>query len=153
MIRKLLTTVIALPLLAGCGDGGTETTLEDGTSIRADASGAGLAAPSNLPDFAPLYPGARVDNVVLDPRSPGKGMVAYTVQAKVDDVFAFYKDKGTGAGLKSVQETSQSGSRMLAMTATDSNAADTGMQVNVMPSFEGNGQVTVSLVFSGKAGS
>lgn len=139
--------------LSACGGGGTEMSVDDGkggeTHISMRDSKAGLAAPDNLPAFAPLYPGARVDNVVFNAGQPHKGVVAYTVKAEAEDVIAFYKSKGTNAGLKAAQEMNTSSSRMLVMAKTALGGDDIGMQVNVMPSMQDQGSVTVSLVYSG----
>lgn len=151
-LDKMIAAVCVLTLSA-CGDGGSEIAVDDGkggeTTIGISGSKTGLAAPANLPAFAPLYPGARVDNVVFNAGQPHKGVVAYTVKAEAEDVIAFYKSKGTSAGLKAAQEMNTSSSRMLVMAKTALGGDDIGMQVNVMPSMQDQGSMTVSLVYSG----
>ncbi|MGH6871359.1 MAG: hypothetical protein ACREHE_07625 [Rhizomicrobium sp.] len=107
----------AMFLFAGCGpnpgksikvDGGNahvtvsgdNTTVtvksDDGkTTVQYNANGMGNA---QLPDFAPLYPGAKVQGSVTANSSEG-GTVAFETTAKPDDVIAFYKQKSAAAGL------------------------------------------------------
>lgn len=68
-------------LLAACGewpadlnfaDGSADATMQDGTAFATDTTGKGLAPPANLPDFAPIYPGGTVQQVVVNDRSPAK---------------------------------------------------------------------------------
>lgn len=150
---KQITALALIAALTACGDGGAAVTLEDGSGVRTSTSGKGLAAPDNLPPFAPLFKGAKVDNTVLNAKEPHKGVVAYTVEAKADDVIAFYRAKGEAGGLKAAQEMNTSGSRMLVMARTALGGEDVGMQVNVMPSLQSDRHVTVTLVYSGDPGS
>ena len=56
---------------------------------------------ANMPDFAPLYPGAKVTSSMAGANSNGTtgAWVTFTVAASPADVIGFYKSKATAAGL------------------------------------------------------
>jgi hypothetical protein len=68
-----------------------------------------------MPDFAPLYPGAKVtSSVVANNTNGSKGaQVAFTVDAPPSDVIAFYKKDADAAGLPQTLNMSQGDSMML----------------------------------------
>ncbi len=151
-MTKSTTIGAALALFALAACGGAEVELDNGTTIRADATGTGAKAPDNLPSFAPLYPGATVHNVVLDSQHPAKGMVGYTVKATPDQIYGFYKDKAAAGGLAIAQEIQQQGSRMMVVQGPPTMGKDVGAQINIMTSMTSKDHVTVSLVYGGPGG-
>jgi hypothetical protein len=77
----------------------------------------GLANVS-MPDFAPLYPGAKVTSSINATGANGGAMVAFTTSAAPGDVIAFYKQKSAAAGLASTFDMSQ-GDNMSYVAAKD----------------------------------
>jgi hypothetical protein len=66
-----------------------------------DINANGIAR-ANMPDFAPLYPGAKVTSSISGDNSRDGttgAMVMFTVAAAPADVIAFYKQKADAAGL------------------------------------------------------
>ncbi|HRD46388.1 MAG TPA: hypothetical protein PLF78_07900 [Caulobacter sp.] len=122
------------------GPGGSVTiTGKDGAVVR---SGANVKA--DLPDFAPLYPGAAPSGSVTSVASAeGKGgMYVYTAAAFPEQVLAFYRDKAKAAGLGEAAEMNMGAARMF--SATDE-ASRRSLQVIVTG--EGSGS-NVSLTWS-----
>ncbi|HTQ15310.1 MAG TPA: hypothetical protein VMH86_15675 [Rhizomicrobium sp.] len=80
------------------GDNGTVTVKSDDgkQTVQWNAGGMGSA---QMPDFAPLYPGAKVEGSVAANSSEG-GLVAFEASAKPEEVIAFYRQKSTAAGLQ-----------------------------------------------------
>jgi hypothetical protein len=56
---------------------------------------------ASMPDFAPLYPGAKVTSSLAGANNNGTtgAMVTFTVAASPSDVIGFYKQKASTAGL------------------------------------------------------
>jgi hypothetical protein len=81
-------------------------------TIDINANGGAHAA---MPDFAPLYPGAKVTSSIVGNNSNGsKGaQVSFTVAASPSDVIAFYKKNIDAAGLPQTLNMSQGDSMML----------------------------------------
>jgi hypothetical protein len=53
-----------------------------------------------MPDFAPLYPGAKVTSSLNESAATGGGaLVVFTTTSSPSDVIAYYKQKATAAGL------------------------------------------------------
>lgn len=127
-MRPLLIALsVAALSLAACGKteeaprpgvkvapGGTVTiTGKDGATVQ---SGAGVRA--DLPDFAPLYPGARPDpsaTTVASAQGAG-GMIVYTAAATPEQVLGFYRDKAKASGLGEATEMNMGAARMLSAT-------------------------------------
>jgi hypothetical protein len=118
MRRVTLSALVACSLgIASCGPsdtavrtaGGTVTTSKDGSTTTVTGPngqvaqfGAGAnVANAQLPDFLPLYPGAKVSSsVVTSPDVTTRGgSVAFETAAPVSDVVKFYKDKAAARGL------------------------------------------------------
>jgi hypothetical protein len=143
-------------ILAACGsetgDGGMGTTLEDGSTVATAISDKGLAVPANLPDFAPIYPGGIVDNVVVNERSPGKGILSFKVKATVEEVAGFYRQNGEKAGLdlKQDQDTG-SGQSLMFIKPGAPVGDDYGVQLNIGPDMQAADGVVVAMTYSGPA--
>ncbi len=126
------------------GPGGAVTiTGKDGAVVQ---SGAGVKV--DLPDFAPLYPGAQAQQsatTVASSEGAG-GMIVYTAAATPDQVLAFYRDRVKAAGMGETAEMNMGAARML--SATD-DASKRSIQVIV--SGEGAGS-SVSLTWTRPTG-
>lgn len=130
-----LSCLIALTCgLVGCGERETRVhsnpvTGENVTLRTGDA----IAAPAGMPDFAPLYPGARIESVVEGDGGAGQrgGMVAFRTDAATDRVAAFYRSRLDGSGLTNREEVNLNGTLILAARAGDD--ADRGLQVSIAP--------------------
>jgi len=97
--------------------GGTVTTSADGSTTTVTGPngqvaqfGAGPNVSAQLPDFLPLYPGAKVlSSVVTSPDVATRGgSVAFETAAPVSDVVNFYKEKAVAKGLTEVLNLSES---------------------------------------------
>lgn len=155
--HQLIGAILAVAL-AGCGEGsddsgtgngGLNATLEDGTKVSSATSGTGLAAPANLPAFAPVYPGARIDNVVVNDRSANKGILSFTAAATAQDVARYYKEQGQSAGLELRQDMEQSGSHTIMLAKAGKPGEDIGMQINIGPSMQEQGKVVAVITYAG----
>ncbi|WP_326523356.1 hypothetical protein [Sphingomonas sp.] len=148
MASRCAGIAVALALLAGCG--GVERD-EDGavpaSGVKISGLGAGeVAAPRNLPPFAPVYPGASVTSTVLNAPEPDKGMMVLSVpSANGAAIIEFYKRRGAAAGLKLGMETAAGAGRIIAMNESGETTGDTprALQVTVVPSDAGASTVTV----------
>lgn len=145
---------LSLALLTACGgDGATEIDVKDSdsgetTSIRAATDDdEGIAPPENLPAFAPIYPGAKVESTISNTGTEGQGMVMFSVKAKASDIIAFYKEKGEAAALTTTTEANTNGSRMLLMAPSDNENA-VGLHLTVMPRDDGSELQQVSLIYA-----
>lgn len=91
--------------LGGCDAGNDNTSSDDRGSASAALAEVPGGAPIDcrkLPDFVPLYAGARVETCVSGPASEPRresGTVVYMTGAAPEVVMAWYKDKATGDGL------------------------------------------------------
>lgn len=142
-----LATIV---LLAACSNAEehTVTDPDSGESVTlrtAEDPDAGIAPPANLPDFAPVFPGATVTASVTGSPEEAKGMVSFTTSGSADEVIAFYRDKAGAAGLAEQAEMNMSGTRILAMGVADSSEA--AVQVTVSP-MEGDDLRQVTLVYA-----
>ncbi len=149
-MKHVLGVTTAL-LLAACGGGkeqGVTHTVDDGegnsATIRFGGDEDGIAAPENLPAFAPVYPGAVIQSAMTGNEGEAKGMVTFLTNAKMAEVLAFYKDKGKAAGLGVKAEVAMGAGRMLAMGADGNRDA---LQITATPSDEG--RVMVAVVYDG----
>src|SRR5437870_13778741 len=72
---------------------GGKITLRAADGVTATVS---KQAPANLPDYARIYPGAKVTASMANPRG---GILAYEVEAPPETVMAFYKSAAADAKL------------------------------------------------------
>ncbi len=137
--------------LAAC-DGGNKQTVanpESGERVTLE-SGSGTKAPPNMPAFAPLYPGARIESTVSgvssqDTGSNQGGMVSFRVADDMEKVAAFYRSAMDRSGLTERTDVNMNGTLMIAGAKPDN--ADEGLQVTIAPNTDGPGSF-VSLVYS-----
>lgn len=143
--------VAALAVTAGCGDR-QERTYRDpttGSEVRVQ-TGERMQPPRNLPDFSPIHPGARIENV-MEGTSSGEGgadaggMVVFHTDADPEAVARFYRERFDASGLSERSETRISGSLILSASSADGDGD--GVQVSIVPAETGSGS-TVSLVYS-----
>ena len=138
-------------VLAGCGDrqSRTVTNPDTGETVTLE-TGSGSRAPANMPDFAPLYPGARIENSLAGTSSDAAGgnrggMVTFRVDAPVERVAAFYRGVLDRSELSERNELNMNG--ILVVTGNAPDNADRGLQVNIAPNTDGPGSF-VTLVYS-----
>ena len=120
--------------LAGCGERETRIPVDRATGENVTLrTGNTIAAPANLPDFAPLYPGARIESVLEGNGSTSQngGMVAFRTNDAPDKVVAFYKARLDASALSERSLANLGGSVILAANAADD--ADRGVQVAIAP--------------------
>ena len=102
----------------------------DGTATVSTGVQAAATAASGLPDFAPLFPGAKVENATSAISSEGgdaQGVtVTYTVDVAPEKVIDFYKDKAKAAGFKTQMDANMGAALMF--VASDE-ATKRGLQV------------------------
>jgi hypothetical protein len=125
-MRLALCAVLAVGFgLAACGQsdttisapGGTVSTSSDGSTTTVTGTngeqaqfGNGSAAVAQLPDFLPIYPGAKVTTGLTGTNTTTKtGSIAFETSAAVADVIAFYKEKATAQGLPETLSSTDSG--------------------------------------------
>ena len=143
-------------VLAACGsetgDGGMGVTLEDGSTVTTAISDKGLAVPANLPDFAPIYPGGIVENVVVNEGAPGKGILSFKVKATVAEVASFYRQNGekVGLDLKQDQDTG-SGQSLMFIKPGAPVGDDYGVQLNIGQDMRAADHVVVAMTYAGPA--
>ena len=132
------------------GDDGVTATVtdKDGNQATMRYGGEeGIAAPTNLPDFAPVYPDAQIISVVTGSEAENKGMVNFRTTASMADVMNFYRDKAKAAGLSVEAEVQMGAGRMLALTDKASGRA---LQLTANPD-EAEGGVMVGMVYDAGA--
>lgn len=157
IMTQLRTATVAGALaliLAACGSetggGGMNTTLEDGTDISSATGDKGLAVPDNLPDFAPIYPGGIVENVVVNEKAPGKGILSFRVKANVADVVGFYRKNGETAGLALKQDQDTGSGQSLMFTKPGAPGGDDyGVQLNIAQDMRAADHVVVAMTYAG----
>lgn len=118
---KPLIAAAALLALAACGP---KPAAESKTAAAAPISCTGL------PDYAPLYPGAKVTLCTQGDSTPGKigGAVGLTSSDAPPALVAFYKDSAAAAGLATGMDVDQGGSRVF--SAMD---GDRTMRIQALP--------------------
>ena len=125
------TTVVApgVTVTSTNGDNGTQTATftnsVDGkdvaTTIATSTDGKGLAVPTDLPAWAPAYPGSKVVTSINGTSGAGTGKVlAMQTGDAVAKVMSFYDQKLAAAGVKPAMSTDQSDSSMRMIPAEGS---------------------------------
>lgn len=149
---QITGTLAVLTLMSACGSESSERTLHDretGETVTV-ASGPGVAAPRNLPAYAPLYPGAVIETSVngvsgADDGGRRGGMVGFRTTDDPQRVAAFYRARLDASGLTERGDANMNGTIML--TAGSADEAGHGVQINISPSPDGPGSV-VSMIYS-----
>jgi len=130
-----LSCVILLGFaLAGCGERETRIPVDGGNGENVTLrSGNLVKPPANLPDFAPLYPGARIESVLEGNGSAGRkgGMVAFRTSDSADKVAAYYRARLNASGLPERNDINLNGALILAASAAED--VDRGVQISIAP--------------------
>ncbi|MBI1407825.1 MAG: hypothetical protein GC145_17055 [Caulobacter sp.] len=150
--RHTLSLILVAATLAGCGPSPKERTIRNPeTGEKATVTtGQGIAAPRNMPAYAPLYPGAVVESSVdgvsasADGGQRG-GMVSFRTSAAPAKVADFYRGRFDASSLKDRSETNISGSIILG--AASAGGGGEGVQVSIVPAEDGGGSV-VTLIYN-----
>ncbi|MBX3477775.1 MAG: hypothetical protein KF910_09210 [Brevundimonas sp.] len=136
-----LSCLVALTCaLTGCGERETRVHANPETGENVTLrTGSAIAAPRNMPDFAPLYPGARIESVLEGNGSAGNrgGMVAFRTADSTGRVAAFYRDRLDASGLSERNDADMNGSLILTASATGD--VDRGVQVTIAPTADAPG--------------
>jgi len=121
-LAVLALVALAAAGLSGCGKpppgkatGSGAATYDikdaDGHAARLAVTGAGVAP--STPAFAPLYPGARVEQTINGASGSGSGgMVIFRTSAKPEAVVGFYRQKAASAGFGNVFSSSSGSGQM-----------------------------------------
>ena len=97
------------------------------------------------PDFAEVYPGARVEGAPVSaggPSGPG-GLVSFTTDATPETVIDFYRERAEASGLSPMSALNQGDTRGYAAIRQD-----TGASVNVVASPVAGAGTSVQLTWS-----
>lgn len=129
-------------------DDGQATTMNvtgDDGAVASFAAGDGARWPSQWPDFAPAYPGAKVQSSMAGSSKDGTGgMVSFSTSDPAEKVLDFYKARASAAGIKTVMTAEQGNSR--SFSAGDEAS---GRSLNVSATSEG-GTTQVTLLAGAK---
>ncbi len=110
------------------GNGGTMTVSGNGEHFSVkDASGkqtvdinANGVTPTNLPDYVPVYPGAKVQSSVVGAGDKGNGgSIVIQTNASIADVVAFYKQKAAASGFSETMNMASAGTTMFTAASSD----------------------------------
>ncbi len=116
----------------------------DGSATITAGSGAASAAGANLPDFAPLYPGGKVEGAIAGVTSENNaaqgGSVIFFTTAAPRQVVDYYRKKAESAGL-STQMDNDMGQAL--MFAASDDATKRGLQV-IVGAKDGGSHVTLT---------
>lgn len=138
-------------LLASCGDDVQSTVITDpmtGEQVRI-ASGDNMAVPRDLPDFAPLYPGARIEQVMGTTAAAAAGldrggMVGFRTSDEPTQVAAFYRQRLDASGLPERTEAMMDGTYILVAGSEDFSR---NVRLTIAPHESGRGSY-VTMVYS-----
>lgn len=146
-----MTAAASALVLAACGDRQSQTVTnpQTGESVTVE-SGSGARAPANMPDFAPLYPGATIENSMTGTSSGESGanrggMVTLRVNDGAEQVAAFYRQALDRSNLSERNELNINGVLMITGNAPDD--PNRALQVSIAPNTDGPGSL-VTLVYS-----
>lgn len=152
MSYRVMTIALAGALvLIGCSDRQSRTITDPDTGERVELeTGAGARAPANMPDFAPLYPGSRIESSMAgsgtgEAGSNSGGMVVFHVSDGADQVASYYRAALDRSDLTERNEINMNGILMITGNAPDN--PDRGLQVSIAPGSDEPGS-TVTLVYS-----
>ena len=140
-MRRYLLPLVCVAALTGCGrnqdqqhtvaingNGGSVTVSGSGEHMTIhDANGKqtveinsnGGSAPSNMPDFVAVYPGAKITASVAGAGNGNGGMMVEQTSASIADVVTFYKKKSSDAGFAETMNMTMGGSTMFTATSPD----------------------------------
>ena len=100
-----------------------------GRPAKLAVSGPGQAAPT--PGFAPVYPGATVQQAVTGAGGSGSGgLVTFRTAAGVEQVIGFYRQRAAAAGLANVVATQTGAGQSI---TAGKQGSEQGLQVTATP--------------------
>lgn len=113
-------------MLSACGDNTQTMIVTDpltGEQVRI-AAGDNVAAPLDLPDFAPLYPGARIEQVMGTTAAAAAGldrggMIAFRSSDSPERVADYYRQRLDVSGLSERTEDMIDGTHILVAGSDD----------------------------------
>jgi len=122
-MKTVAILALAALALAGCGRRGAES---NSTKLvlhgqNGETAVIGKGAPSKMPAYAPLFPGAKITSS-MDMGDKG-GIVTYTVSAPPQAVIDFYKKAAAGAHFDSTMDMSNNpgaGAKVIMFSQTGS---------------------------------
>ncbi|MES2035865.1 MAG: hypothetical protein V4466_16990 [Pseudomonadota bacterium] len=132
----------AKPSVTATGEGYTARS-KDGTVSVVTGDAAGKA---KVPDFAPLYPGARIDSAMdgIGNDQAHGGTLVYKVDASPEKVVDFYKEKASAGGFKTEMDSNMGAAHMFAAKDEAS-----GRALQVIASGAGGG-ASVQVIWAAK---
>lgn len=160
-MRRTILACTMLALLSACGskgttfardnDGGTTVTMGDtggGPAMTAKVAAAGrTVAPSDLPVWAPIYPGSKVSQVVDIAFHGGEGMpggphrqAIFMTSDPLAKVSAFYDRQIAATGIKPMMTSNQPDAAMWAMPAP-------GGQPDTISVGKSDGQTAIAVTY------
>ena len=163
-MRTGIVACVVSALLAACGSNGTTIAHDQngGATVTMGDTGNGPAmvaklaapgqtvAPNDLPSWAPVYPGAKVSQVVDIAFHGGAGMpggphrqVIFMTSDPIASVSAFYDQKIASTGVKPVMTSNQPDGAMWAMPAP-------GGQPDTMSVGKSDGLTAIALTYEVK---
>jgi len=131
----IVATAVAALSLAACGK--HDETPKPGVKVSGDRVtvtgqdgsttivGGKAAAEAKMPDFAPLYPGSKIENAIanLGNDKADGGTLVYKAAATPEAVVAFYKEKAAASGFKTEMDANMGAARMFAASDETSGKA------------------------------
>ena len=141
-MRGTISVLACVLAVAGCGrnqdqqhsvtvngSGGSMTVSGNGEHFTVkDANGRqtvdvnteGGVTPSNLPEFVPIFPGAKVQSSVVGAGNGGNGgTIVIETNASVGDLIAFYKQKTAASGFSETMNMNSGGTTMFTAGSSD----------------------------------
>lgn len=116
-------------------------TTKDGTAVVATGDSAAAAVP-DLPAYAPLYPGAAVQQTIKGTGASGDGgMITLKTADAPDKVIAYYREQFTKHGLTVNAEATMGAMHMIAGQAKDGKGG-----AQVMATADKSGDTMIQLV-------
>lgn len=124
--------------------GGYSVKGNDGSATITAGAGAASAAAARLPDFAPVYPGGKVEGTIASVADAGDGAeggsVVFTTTASPRQVIDFYRRKTEAAGLAAKMNADMGQATMF---VAQDEATKRGVQV-IVGGQDGGSNVTVT---------
>lgn len=115
----------------------------DGKSTATITTGATGAGPANLPAFAPVYPGAKIETSMQGSGPEGSGgVLVMTTPDAPDKVAAFYDAQISAAGLGDVTRLTTNDMRMIG-----GSAGEKGPSANVTITPNPGGGTQINLIY------
>jgi hypothetical protein len=123
--------------------GGATYQIKDASGRPARLAVTGAGVQPSTPAFAPLYPGARVEQTINGASGSGSGgMVIFRTAASPQEVVAYYRQKAASAGFGNVFSSEAGSGRMF---TAGREGGEEGFQVTATPD---RGETSVVLTWT-----